>query len=73
MAGVIRLEGRLKRVGHDSFGADGDARQLTDAEFDAAFAAVTDVFPDAVGDPIAKVVIIELDIDADEEEPCPAA
>lgn len=64
MADVIRLEGRLKRVEQNGLGADGAVHQLTDDEYDAAFTAITDVFPDAVGDPIARVVIIELDIDA---------
>ena len=64
MADVFRLEGRLKRVEQDGFGTDGDVHQLTDDEFAAAFTAITDVFPDAVGDPIAKAVIIELEIEA---------
>lgn len=64
MTDMIRLEGRLKRVERDGFGADGDVHQLTDDEFASAFTAITDVFPDAIGDPIAKVVIIELGIEA---------
>lgn len=63
MADVVRFEGRLMRVEQDSRGADVDVHQLSDEEFDAAFTAITDVFPDAVGNPIAKVVIVELDIE----------
>ena len=65
MADVIRFEGRLMRVEQGGIGADAEVQRLSDEEFAAAFAAISDVFPDAVGDPIAKVVTIEMDIEVD--------